>query len=359
MNDNNIPMPKGLRIWQQNCNASNIAQQDVLSTLHEVAADIVCLQEPYINPGQHTPANSYWRTVYPPTHGAEPQKTRSVIFVHTRLPTDYWQIIPIPHHDITAIRIQSNTGNITIINIYNDCNNDRSIHKVRTYMAEQDQVHHVANAPQTHYVWAGDFNRHYAEWEDERNNHLLTSGNVRAAEILLDLTTEYGMAMTLPPRIPTLQSFVTGNYTRPNNIFVSDTLTAQVVTCNTKPGHRPPRTDHLPILTEIDIQKPDDPFEPRRNFCDVDWEQFGKTLKQKLANLPFPREIETEEEFNQALQNLHNAISMTVDDTVSFLRPCPYSKRWWSSDLTTAHRERKTLNRQCYRNRHNPDHPAH
>ncbi len=38
-----------LRVWQQNLNKSNVAQQDMLSKIFTTDYDIIALQEPYID----------------------------------------------------------------------------------------------------------------------------------------------------------------------------------------------------------------------------------------------------------------------------------------------------------------------
>ncbi|KAI0310473.1 hypothetical protein OF83DRAFT_1070482, partial [Amylostereum chailletii] len=57
---------KSLRIWQQNLNRSNNAQQAMLETVADENIDIICIQEPYIDFRQQSRANSQWFTVYPP-----------------------------------------------------------------------------------------------------------------------------------------------------------------------------------------------------------------------------------------------------------------------------------------------------
>ncbi|KAI0045996.1 hypothetical protein FA95DRAFT_1494721, partial [Auriscalpium vulgare] len=127
MTDDPTTTKSGLRIWQQNCNASNLAQLDMLHAIRRHHVDIVCIQEPYINPGHVATANVHWHVVYPPSHAKSPDKTRSVTFVHKALDTSFWTPIPIDCPDITAIRITSNATIVEVFSIYNDCTHDRSL----------------------------------------------------------------------------------------------------------------------------------------------------------------------------------------------------------------------------------------
>ena len=64
---------------------------------------------------------------------------------------------------------------------------------------------------------------------------------------------EHGMVMALPKDIPTLDVQAMGNWTRPDNIWRTNTPTDYTIKCDMDPTRRPPLTDHLPIITSIDI----------------------------------------------------------------------------------------------------------
>ncbi|KAJ8589707.1 hypothetical protein M405DRAFT_700139, partial [Rhizopogon salebrosus TDB-379] len=68
-------------------------------------------------------------------------------------------------------------------------------------------------------IWLGDFNRHHPLWDEDRNTQLFTNQYLDAAQPLLDLIADYGMIMTLPKGLPTLQSTSSKNWTRPDNVF--------------------------------------------------------------------------------------------------------------------------------------------
>jgi hypothetical protein len=68
------------------------------------------------------------------------------------------------------------------------------------------------------------------------------------------------MIQLLPCGTPTLQSTSTGNWTRPDNVFGTEHLADVIVSCDTNPGQRGPRTDHVPIqlILEFDTAKTQD-----------------------------------------------------------------------------------------------------
>ncbi|KAI0310897.1 Endonuclease/exonuclease/phosphatase, partial [Amylostereum chailletii] len=127
-NNNSASGKSTLKIWQQNVNRSNITQQAMLETASEEEADIICIQEPYIDFKSQSRANAHWFTVYPPqANPAKQTVPRALTLVHSRLHTDSWSIIPLPSQDITAVQITHEQGEIVIINVYNDCKHDKSL----------------------------------------------------------------------------------------------------------------------------------------------------------------------------------------------------------------------------------------
>ena len=80
----------------------------------------------------------------------------------------------------------------------------------------------------------GDFNCHHPLCDEPRNNHLFTRATLDRAQILLDATSEFGLTMALPKWFPTLRGHRTGNYTRPDNVFVSDGISRSIEQCRVR-----------------------------------------------------------------------------------------------------------------------------
>jgi len=62
--------------------------------------------------------------------------------------------------------------------------------------------------------------------------------------------------MTLPKDIPTLQLSSSSNWTRPDNVFCTDHSEEVVVSCTMDPGQRGPKTNHILVRTELDLEVP-------------------------------------------------------------------------------------------------------
>ena len=347
-----------LRIWQQNLNRSLKAHLDLLHSQPPLHYNIIAIQEPHIDFLGNSHANPYWYSIYPPKHLDNPKATRSLLLVSKHLTTtNAWTQIPIDSPDITALRINSGVGPINIYNIYNDGTHHNNLNCLSEHLrAIQGPQPRVGKG---NMIWLGDFNRHHPLWDEERNSHLFTAANLDAAQTLLNLLAIHDMRMALPRGIPTLEAMNTKNYTRPNNVFCTSNLLNIFIRCVTEPESRPPCTDHLPLISELDIETPTGMFPSRPNFRATDWEKFNSYLKTLLSAIPQPKEICTIEHLNSTVKDLTDTILATIQQTVPTSKPSPYSKRWWSKELTQKRRGVRKAGRNSYINRSQRTHLAH
>ena len=347
-----------IRIWQQNLNTSPIAQHSLLNSPIAHDWDIIAIQEPHINPMKNTISSSHFHAVYPTTRFTSPHLTsRAVTLVNKSLNMNAWQQIPFPSPDVIIIQLRGTFGRCTIFNIYNDCTSKRTEEQLSTFL--ETEIARIRPSADDHMLWLGDFNRHHPLWDEDRNTQLFTNQYLDAAQPLLDLIADYGMIMTLPKGLPTLQASRTKNWTRPDNIFCTDHTEASFVSCTTNPALRGPCTDHVPILSILDLEVPRATCESMYNYRDTDWEKFNKTLKTHMAKLPQAQPLVTDDEFQISARDITKAIQSTIEETIPRSRPNPHSKRWWTKDLTLMRREVAKLSHLSYRTRNIPNHPSH
>jgi hypothetical protein len=269
--------------------------------------------------------------VYPNTHATHPQSSRSLILINSNILTDSWKQITFQHPDITAIELTGTSGTLHIINIYNDCENNGALTHVSTYMRDQERQRFTTGP--LHTIWLGDFNQHHLIWDEARNAHLFTNANLELTQPLLNLLSRHNMKMALPPFIPTLCSHSTGNHTRVDNMFCSEALIDAVVKCNMDDASRPIKTDHYPIVTQLNIHTPNTAQKLRYNFRLADWPELVTTLKTNLDNLPSPTEITNIQDFDNKLDALNTAVQDAIKKHIQLTKLSPYSKRWWSTEL--------------------------
>ncbi|CUA77302.1 putative RNA-directed DNA polymerase from transposon BS [Rhizoctonia solani] len=148
--------------------------------------------------------------------------------------------------------------------------------------------------------------------------------------------------------MPTLQSTASKNYTRPDNVFVSRQLVQALVSCQTVPDAQPMHTDHLPIRTSFELTV-DKPLSCERwDWRKGDWEKFNEALELELADLPGLRLVTTQEALDERVAGIDRAIWKAVKQAVPTLRITPYSKRWWTPELSKLRRKVRKLARRSY-----------
>ena len=351
---NDIP---NIRFRQQNLNKSLIAQLDLLNGTDPKDTDFVFLQEPHIDFLHQTRANQHWTVIYPSTHNRSPMRTRSVILVNKSVSKNNWRQIPIESADVTAVELKCARNSISFYNIYNACEHSDTLTLLQTHW--QQRTLRSGPAAKDDMVWLGDFNRHHPLWDSPAETRLFTPANIEAANFLIDLTETHGMEMALPAGLPTLQAFRSGNFSRPDNIFCSANLLPFFLECNTKPEERPAKTDHFPIVGTMNIAPERILPAPRFNWRQADWNDFRTKLTHNLAAAGPPRPVTDVEDFQTTFTLISAAIQSAADQTVPKIRPSPFTKRWWTKELTDLRKKKQSLRAKSHRLRAQRLHPVH
>jgi hypothetical protein len=136
------------------------------------------------------------------------------------------------------------------------------------------------------------------------------------------------MQMALRPGINTLESTSSKNYTRPDNVWVSDELRPNITQCDILPSERLVCTDHLPIITTIDISPSRTVLAPRYNWRNVEWSALVKDMKTELAKLPVPHTFRTILDFETSLNTFTSTLDSDIEKHVPITKPTPFQKRW-------------------------------
>ena len=89
--------------------------------------------------------------------------------------------------------------------------------------------------------------------------------------------------MALPKDTPTLEACTTKNYTRVDNLFCMANLIDRFISCNIYPHLCPQKTDHLPIISVLEIEIGEATQVAKYNYRSTGWEEFRKCLEDKLA----------------------------------------------------------------------------
>jgi hypothetical protein len=315
---NSSPLPHTLTIWQQNVNRSSTCQHNLISSarIAKRGIDLVALQEPSINTFGATVASRDWIPIYPTTHSATPHKTRSLLLLRSNILTENWKQLDFPSGDVTVVQLNGTESQTIIFNIYNSSDSNDTVQLLEAFNSANRSTHSRDSNNTLTTIWLGDFNRHHPHWDDPSDTRLFTRPAIKDAEVLINAIAETGLDMALPPGIPTHCHNVTKKWTRLDQVFISEEALDSVITCEALAGDPGINTDHLPILTTLDLTLERATPSSLKNFRDVDWEEFQKKLSAELESLPAPSRIKTQGELNEACRLLTGAIQKTIGTEV-------------------------------------------
>lgn len=160
-------------------------------------------------------------------------------------------------------------------------------------------------------LWLGDFNWHHPMWETVKNCHLNSSDE--DMRTLIKLLGDYDMELVLLPGTSTLHT-AWNRWTRPDNVWRRCGASDPVVTCGVDPSLCPPITDHMSILTEIELPIQRSTPSPTKNFHEVDWMEFSNSLKEKLNSRSPACQITSKQEFDSKVSILTLLIQEVIAD---------------------------------------------
>ena len=360
---NNTPVrnPETITIWQQNINKSCTCQHDLISSaaLARRGIDIVALQEPAISYFGTSIASRDWIPVYPTTHSLDPQKSHSLLLIRSNILTEQWRQIDFPSGDVTIIQLNGRWGELTLFNIYNDCVKNDTINLLEkfTQTITTSSGRNTNNAKPI--IWMGDFNRHHPHWDNPTDTRLFTKTAISNAEILISAVAGLGMDLALPSSIPTHLHNVSKKWTRLDQVFISEDHLDSIVTCDTLRDTPGINTDHLPILTTLDLNLTRAPKTSPRNFRNVDWESFEKAFTARIDRAGPPTRIRSPVELNNACRELTEALQETISAEVPTIELGIKAKKWWTKELTKLRHEANRKGRKASKYKEWPEHHSH
>jgi len=281
------------------------------------------------------------------------------MLIRASIKTDSWKQLDFPSSDVTVIQVKGEWGKLTVFNVYNDCHNDNTIRLLTNFHNSNQAKLTQVTSGAVHILWVRDFNRHYPYWDDPRDSRLFTTNATAAMEKLIKAIVDIGLDLALPSGIPTHMHNITKLWSRLDQVFISDHSESLLIVCDTQPDHKGINTDHLPILTELNLQADVALEEEIHNFCEVDWDKFHKELSTQLAKLPLPTPIDNQRQLNDACDSLTKAIQRTIIKQVPVMIISPKSKRWWTKELTQLCQLANKLGQQSYDRHHDSGHTIH
>ena len=167
-----------------------------------------------------------------------------------------------------------------------------------------------------HVIWVGDFNRHHPAWDSLEDTRLFTKNALDATEVLIRMMAELRLDPALPAGMPTHVHNVTKKWTQLDQVYVSENVLDTLILCETRCNNRGLNTDHVPIITNLDVTMCRTPETRSFNFRNVDWEKFREHLQGRIAEFGVPTRIRNHVSLNKECKRLTVALQETIKVTV-------------------------------------------
>ena len=130
------------------------------------------------------------------------------------------------------------------------------------------------------------------------------------------------MLLVLPKGIPTFQT-AAGNWTRPDNVWHSNTPDDPILRCDIVPAIRPPLADHMPIITNINLPFPRAAETHALDFRQANWIKVNEDLAQRLEAGHPPSRINSKDNFISKVNKFVQVIKNILGDHLKERRPSP------------------------------------
>ena len=116
--------------------------------------------------------------------------------------------------------------------------------------------------------------------------------------------------------------------------FATQNTENSMVICNMDPRQHGPGTDHVPVLTTLDLDVPMAATESWRNYRAMEWPKFREELAEQLAAIPGPGVLIDETQYQKAVNDLTVALQTAIERAVLLSKTSPHSCHWWNEDLS-------------------------
>ena len=179
---------------------------------------------------------------------------------------------------------------------------------------------------QNHLVWLGDFNRHHLHWDAPADTRLFTQQALDKVGKLINLITNAGLDLALPPQIPTHQHSIMKCWSRLDHIFLSDHSTDALISCEVITNALRVKMDHLLIITKLNLSVTITLDRIFANFRNIDWDKFCTALRTHLAQLEAPTPIESQQSLDQECDKLTKTLQAVIAEQVPTTKIGPLSR---------------------------------
>ena len=328
-----ITMSEKLHLLQVNLRKMPEAQLSLLNDEDLQGYGLLLIAEPHCFRIENRPmvsplSHSYWNSVIPTWQDETHWPFRSMIWVRQDLKTKQ---IPVGSADLTAITVQLANRIILAISVYipRDGTDHATelVDRLRLVRETIDEVRREHSPQVVELVVAGDFNRHDQLWGGDQVGSTPRQGE---AAPIIDLMEDYNLQSLLPRGTKTYES--ERGETTIDLMLTSSALADDRIRCEIHPTEH--GSDHRAIHTSFAIQTPEQVWKPRLLFKRAPWDRIRTAVAAEVAELG-----DSAEDLDAYTERFVAVVMRAIERYTPRSRPSPYTKRWWSADLTQLRRD--------------------
>ncbi|KAJ5849228.1 hypothetical protein N7534_007917 [Penicillium rubens] len=241
---------------------------------------------------------------------------------------------PLPHKRRKHTQVRTDRGAIHVHNVYMESKvrdeGDENRQELRAATAKvtlQVVRRLLRNSGAGQHVVVGDFNLHHPLWSQTTQSQQEDED----AEDLISIMGDRDMQLLTQRGAVTYEGLVYG-VEIPSRAMYTCTTQRQWLYA----------ADHMPVLTEFDIQCPEAPSRTTANWREADWDEWLKVLRSKTWS---HRPLRNTDDVDQAVEELISAIADAAHNTVPTRSVGPYSFPTYTKKLENLRRQVKRARR--------------
>lgn len=313
-----------IKVLQLNCQKKEVSTRSILNRKD---ADILLLQEPYIISKTKLPItqDNRWIAIF---DESSTEKIRAVTYIkkHTRIPS-MTTVSKWTNSDMVGIEI----GQVTLLNIYNQKNNCPH-HEEGVLTFYRGGIGH--QMPQKTII-AGDYNLHHQEWQTRTRTSAIARETV-------EWMRDNDMQLCSPKDVSTQ---VSGSVI--DLVYASADIAGSIeyLTTEERPLEDDMFSDHYLQSWNLHFGEENegpDYSQTTRGFNTrkADWEAFDRELSFEIEQLNItPAKLKYEWKVDQVAEQLECALRNAMEKAIPRLKIGPWTKRYWTDELTQLKRE--------------------
>ena len=300
-------------VQQSLLNDENLKQYSALAVLEPHVWRVE--QELRIVPLHHR----NWVKITPTSQSSDRWAIRSMLWIRSDITAAQ---ISIPSPDITGAVLHVGERRIILLAVYIPPQDAEALHNTTESIKHAiHQARQENRDTQLDTLIVGDFNRHDYLWGGDK-----VSGNRQGeAEPVIDLIADLHLQSLLPRGIPTWQR---GDYeTTIDLVLASSNISEERRKCGIYSIEH--GSDHRAISTEFDIHVPTQVPQIRYQWENAPWGRIREAIALELQQCPL-----TGKNVQDQTDTLMQVVGKAVFSLTPQAKPSPYTKRWWSTELT-------------------------